>query len=57
MNGMCEWIISNGNGMLIDFNLVEFVNIVKGFVIVVQGVLMYVGGFVDFIIKCLFFDQ
>ncbi|MGC4073243.1 MAG: TonB-dependent receptor plug domain-containing protein [Nibricoccus sp.] len=56
MNGMRERITSNGNGMPIDFNAVESVNIVKGPATVVQGVSTYVGGFVDLITKRPFFD-
>lgn len=57
MNGMRERITSNGNGMPIDFNSVESVNIVKGPATAVQGVSTYVGGFVDLITKRPFFDQ
>ncbi|AHF90612.1 TonB-denpendent receptor [Opitutaceae bacterium TAV5] len=50
-NGMRERITSNGNGMPIDFNAVESVNIVKGPATAVQGVSAYVGGYVDLVTK------
>ena len=56
MNGMRERITSNGNGMPIDFNSVESVNIVKGPATAIQGVSTYVGGFVDLITKRPYFD-
>ena len=57
VNGIRERITSNGNGMPIDFNSVESVNIVKGPATAVQGVSTYVGGFVDLITKRPYFDQ
>lgn len=56
-NGMRERITSNGNGMPIDFNAVESVNIVKGPATAVQGASAYVGGFVDLITKRPSFDE
>jgi len=56
VNGMRERMTSNGNGMPIDFNAVESVNIVKGPATAVQGASTYVGGFVDLIAKRPFFD-
>ncbi len=56
VNGIRERITSNGNGMPIDFNSVESVNIVKGPATAVQGVSTYVGGFVDLITKRPYFD-
>jgi outer membrane receptor protein involved in Fe transport len=57
VNGIRERVTSNGNGMPIDFNSVESVNIVKGPATAVQGVSTYVGGFVDLITKRPYFDQ
>ncbi len=51
INGMRERITSNGNGLPIDFNAVESVNIVKGPATPIQGASAYVGGFVDLITK------
>jgi catecholate siderophore receptor len=56
-NGMRGGLTSNGNGMPIDFNWVESVNIVKGPATAVQGTSAYVGGFIDYITKRPFFDQ
>lgn len=56
VNGMRERITSNGNGLPIDFNSVESVNIVKGPATAVQGVSTYVGGFVDLVTKRPYFD-
>ena len=44
LNGVRSRITSNGNGLPIDFNSVESVNIVKGPATAVQGTSMYVGG-------------
>jgi outer membrane receptor protein involved in Fe transport len=57
INGMRGRITSNGNGLPLDFNSVESVNIVKGPATAVQGTSMYVGGFVDLITKRPFFDE
>jgi catecholate siderophore receptor len=56
-NGVRERITSNGNGMPIDFNAVESVNIVKGPGTAVQGTSSYVGGFADLITKRPYFDK
>ncbi len=56
-NGVRERVTSNGNGMPIDFNAVESVNIVKGPPTAIQGVSSYVGGFVDLVTKRPYFDQ
>ena len=56
INGVRARITSNGNGMPVDFNSVESVNIVKGPATAVQGASMYVGGFIDLISKRPYFD-
>jgi outer membrane receptor protein involved in Fe transport len=56
INGVRGRITSNGNGLPLDFNSVESVNIVKGPATAVQGTSMYVGGFVDLITKRPYFD-
>ena len=56
INGVRGRITSNGNGLPLDFNSVESVNIVKGPATAVQGSSMYVGGFVDLITKRPYFD-
>jgi outer membrane receptor protein involved in Fe transport len=56
INGMRQRVTSNGNGMPVDFNSVESVNIVKGPATAVQGASAYVGGFADLISKQPFFD-
>lgn len=55
-NGLRERATSNGNGLPMDFNPVESVNIVKGPATAVQGASSYVGGFVDLITKRPTFD-
>lgn len=57
INGVRGRITSNGNGLPLDFNSVESVNIVKGPATAVQGASMYVGGFIDLITKRPYFDQ
>jgi hypothetical protein len=57
LNGMRERATSNGNGMPIDFNVIESVNIVKGPASAVQGASTYVGGYADLISKRPYFDQ
>ena len=47
VNGMRQRVTSNGNGMPVDFNSIESVNIVKGPATAVQGASAYVGGFAD----------
>ena len=56
INGVRGRITSNGNGLPLDFNSVESVNIVKGPATAVQGTSMYVGGFVDLVTKRPYFD-
>ncbi|MEO6003025.1 MAG: TonB-dependent receptor [Opitutus sp.] len=56
VNGVRARITSNGNGLPVDFNSVESVNIVKGPATAVQGTSMYVGGFIDLITKRPYFD-
>jgi catecholate siderophore receptor len=57
INGMRGRITSNGNGLPLDFNSIESVNIVKGPATAVQGTSMYVGGFIDLITKRPYFDK
>ena len=57
LNGVRSRITSNGNGLPVDFNSVESVNIVKGPATAVQGASMYVGGFIDLVSKRPYFDQ
>jgi catecholate siderophore receptor len=56
LNGMRQRIGESGDGMPVDFNIVESVNIVPGPATAVQGASAYVGGFVDLISKQPFFD-
>ena len=56
VNGSRVGMSSNGNGLPVNFNSVESVNIVKGPAGVVYGPSQYVGGYVDFISKRPFFD-
>lgn len=56
-NGMRGGLTSNGNGMPVDFNWVESVNIVKGPATAVQGTSAYVGGFIDYVTKRPYFDE
>ena len=55
-NGMRERATSNGNGLPMDFNALESVNIVKGPATVIQGPSSYLGGFIDYITKRPTFD-
>jgi outer membrane receptor for monomeric catechols len=57
MNGMRQRIGESGDGMPIDFNIVESINIIPGPATAVQGASAYVGGFVDMISKQPFFDS
>lgn len=50
-NGMRIGLSSNGNGLPINFNSVESVNIVKGPATAVYGASQYVGGYADLITK------
>jgi hypothetical protein len=56
VNGSRLGLTSNGNGLPVNFNSVESVNIVKGPAGVVYGASQYVGGYVDLITKKPFFD-
>ncbi len=56
INGVRGRITSNGNGLPLDFNSVESVNIVKGPATAVQGSSMYVGGYIDLVTKRPYFD-
>jgi catecholate siderophore receptor len=57
INGVRGRITSNGNGLPLDFNSVDSVNIVKGPATAVQGSSMYVGGFIDLQTKRPYFDS
>ncbi len=57
INGVRGRITSNGNGLPLDFNAVESVNIVKGPATAVQGTSMYVGGYIDLQTKRPYFDK
>lgn len=57
LNGMRVGLSSNGNGLPINFNSVESINIVKGPATVVYGASQYVGGYADLISKRPFFDK
>jgi catecholate siderophore receptor len=56
INGMRQHVGYAGEGMPIDFNSVESINIVPGPATAVQGASGYVGGYVDMITKQPFFD-
>jgi hypothetical protein len=56
LNGMRVGLSSNGNGLPINFNSVESVNIVKGPATAVYGTSQYVGGYADMISKQPYFD-
>jgi catecholate siderophore receptor len=56
VNGSRVGLTSNGNGLPVNFNSVESVNIVKGPASVVYGPSQYVGGYIDYITKRPFFD-
>jgi hypothetical protein len=56
LNGMRLFIGESGDGIPLDFNSVESVNIIPGPATAVQGASNYVGGFVDLISKQPFFD-
>ena len=56
INGMRRGGSVNGNGMPVNFNAVESVNIVKGPAGVVYGTTNYLGGYADLITKKPFFD-
>lgn len=56
LNGMRIGLSSNGNGMPVNFNSVESVNIVKGPATAVFGASQYIGGYADLITKRPGFD-
>src|ERR1700733_9296606 len=57
INGMREGLTSNGNGMPIDFNAFDSVDILKGPSSVVYGASNYVGGYFNFVTKQPYFDR
>lgn len=57
LNGMRLGLTSNGNGLPLDFNAVESVDIFKGPPSVVQGASAYVGGSINLNTKQPFFDK
>lgn len=57
LNGSRVGLSSNGNGLPINFNSVESVNIVKGPATVIYGASQYVGGYADMISKRPTFDK
>jgi outer membrane receptor for monomeric catechols len=57
VNGMRRGLTINGNGMPLNFNAVESVNIVKGTANVIYGASSYSGGYADFITKKPYFDR
>ena len=56
VNGMRRGLTSNGNGLPINFNSVESVDIIKGPPTVVEGVSQYTGGAINLVTKRPFFD-
>lgn len=56
VNGMRRGLTTNGNGLPVNFNAVESVNILKGPPSVAVGTSQYVGGSVDLITKKPFFS-
>ncbi|MCX6861924.1 MAG: TonB-dependent receptor plug domain-containing protein [Verrucomicrobia bacterium] len=56
VNGMRTGLTSNGNGMPVNFNAVESVNIVKGPASAVYGPSQYVSGYIDLQSKKPYFD-
>src|SRR5258707_6524068 len=57
VNGMREGLTSNENGLPIDFNSFDSVDIMKGPPAVVYGASNYVGGYFNFITKQPYFDR
>lgn len=57
INGVRRGMSVNGNGVPINFNSVESVNIVKGPAGAVYGTSNYVGGYADLITKRAYFEQ
>jgi len=56
VNGIREGLTSNGNGLPVNFNSVESVNIVKGPDTAVFGPSQYVSGHIDLVTKRPYFD-
>ncbi len=56
VNGMRRGLTSNGNGLPVNFNAVESVNIVKGGPTAIYGASQYTGGYADQITKKPYFD-
>ncbi len=56
LNGMRIGLSSNGNGLPVNFNSVESVNIVKGPATAIFGASQYIGGYADLITKRPVFD-
>ena len=56
VNGMRRGLTSNGNGLQVNFNAVESVNIVKGGPTAIYGASQYTGGYSDQITKKPYFD-
>ncbi|MEI6105461.1 MAG: TonB-dependent receptor [Opitutae bacterium] len=56
LNGMRIGLSSNGNGLPVNFNSVESVNIVKGPATAVFGASQYIGGYADLMTKRPVFD-
>ncbi|MGJ8639757.1 MAG: TonB-dependent receptor [Opitutaceae bacterium] len=57
INGMRKGLSNNGNGLPLNWNSVESVNILKGPPSVMVGASQYVGGYVDLITKKPTFDE
>ena len=57
INGIRRGMSVNGNGVPINFNSVESVNIVKGPAGAIYGTSNYVGGYADLITKRAYFDD
>lgn len=57
VNGMRKGLTVNGNGMPVNFNSVESINIVKGTGNVLYGATTYTGGYADFVTKKPYFDK
>ncbi len=57
INGMRRGMSVNGNGVPINFNSVESVNIVKGPAGAIFGTSNYVGGYADLVTKRAYFQQ
>ncbi|HEY5752798.1 MAG TPA: TonB-dependent receptor plug domain-containing protein [Chthoniobacterales bacterium] len=57
VNGMRRGLSSNGNGMPVNFNAVDSVDIFKGPPTVIYGVSQYTGGFINLVTKRPYFDK